>query len=59
LLLPPDSSSAIGILPPATTTAIIATTPQLTSSFSFLPEKFFRQKKFTDEIIADSKTRAG
>ncbi|CAF1208767.1 unnamed protein product [Rotaria sordida] len=66
LLVPIDSTSAIGVLPsaivtspPITTSATIITSSPLTSNFSFLPEKFFRQKKFTDDSIADTKTRAG
>jgi hypothetical protein len=63
LLVPIDSSSTIGILPLATATlptaTSITTAPQGASSFSFLPEKFFRPKKFTDDILADTKTRAG
>lgn len=65
MVLPIDSSSAIGVFPLVTTTLPITTaattivTPQPPSSFSFLPEKFFRQKKFTDDILADTKTRAG
>ncbi len=66
MVLPIDSSSGIGILPLATATlptpiapTTIFTSPQPTSTFSFLPEKFFRQKKFTDDILTDTKTRAG
>jgi hypothetical protein len=62
LFIPLDSSSGIGILPLATATlppTTITTSPQPPSSFSFLPEKFFRPKKFTDDILADTKTRAG
>lgn len=52
IILSNENTSTIGILPittstlPANSTAnIVSTGTQSTSTFSFLPEKFFRQKK--------------
>ena len=69
---PLEPTSAIGVLPistavlpPPTTTSNAATTgtlnsgPLSASGFSFLPEKFFRTKKYTDDQSTDPKVRAG